>query len=326
MIHERNVAVRLRDNLKKIKPKGPVQTKWINQNLPDINKRITDLQGVTGTSGLIFTAQEAIANLKTTTGPGGPVTGLPQEWIQDVLRIGQLSGDENLLIEQADIATRKAGFPTSPGGTDMTLDEINGILGFDQSLLTDYFGEVNITQSLVDAINGATGLNTFQAQWVADHLSDLTDRLTELQGLTGGGGLIFDLQETIAGLQAQGATAGPDQTALNALLLQQLEDAQKRLAVSQAQYPVFAAFSDKYGGAYGGAFKWGGIVPGPMGAPMPILAHGGETVSPAGSDGNVAVHIHGDIHSERSLQDAVEVYVDGKLRRDVSVSRRRAQR
>jgi hypothetical protein len=90
----------------------------------------------------------------------------------------------------------------------------------------------------------------------------------------------------------------------------------RRLAVSQAQYPVFAGF----GGAaipYAGVFHTGGIVPGPRGAPRILLAQGGEVVTPegeAGGDIYVDVYIGGEKIDER---------VAGQIRDEISRARRR---
>jgi len=51
------------------------------------------------------------------------------------------------------------------------------------------------------------------------------------------------------------------------------------------------------------SFAGGGIVPGPIGAPVPILAHGGESV---GSGGGVNITVQGSVISEHNLADIVE--------------------
>ena len=52
-------------------------------------------------------------------------------------------------------------------------------------------------------------------------------------------------------------------------------------------------------------FELGGVVPGPVGAPMPALLHGGERVLRSGQSGggplNVTLHVHGNVVSEREL-------------------------
>ena len=52
-------------------------------------------------------------------------------------------------------------------------------------------------------------------------------------------------------------------------------------------------------------FELGGVVPGPIGAPVPALLHGGERVLRSGQPGggplNVTLHVHGNVVSEREL-------------------------
>jgi hypothetical protein len=54
-------------------------------------------------------------------------------------------------------------------------------------------------------------------------------------------------------------------------------------------------------------FQYGGVVPGPIGAPMPIIAHGGERIETAsrlnrgGGGGNVYITVHGSVISEGQL-------------------------
>jgi phage-related protein len=60
-------------------------------------------------------------------------------------------------------------------------------------------------------------------------------------------------------------------------------------------------------------FHTGGIVPGPAGMAVPILAMAGETVSPAGmGGGGITVNVYGTVVTERQLVDAVH---DGLLRK-----------
>jgi len=73
-----------------------------------------------------------------------------------------------------------------------------------------------------------------------------------------------------------------------------------------------------YGGSnpdYPWSFAMGGRVPGPMGAPVPIIAHGGETVVPAGMGGSgagVTINITAGVGDPqaiaRSVVDALRTY------------------
>jgi hypothetical protein len=120
-------------------------------------------------------------------------------------------------------------------------------------------------------------------------IGDRQSAFISLQGLLGE-------KLSVAGTVAQAASSAIDTTsgatggaldnspvtdtatvqALQTLLTQ----ANQRTAVSQAQYGVLSQLP------FGGSFAQGGIVPGPLGAPSVIVAHGGEAV------GAPSVNIH----------------------------------
>ena len=64
---------------------------------------------------------------------------------------------------------------------------------------------------------------------------------------------------------------------------------------------------EKRGGVPG--FAMGGVVPGPVGVPVPAILHGGERVLRSGQAGggpvNVCLHVHGAVLSERELVRSV---------------------
>lgn len=95
------------------------------------------------------------------------------------------------------------------------------------------------------------------------------------------------------------AVPGADTDSARAdLLAEQLASTKKELAIAQAQMPVFARFFPPYGGSFGG----GGTVPGPIGAPRTIIAHGGEEVGPPRTEQPVYVTVvveDGAVNSER---------------------------
>lgn len=62
-------------------------------------------------------------------------------------------------------------------------------------------------------------------------------------------------------------------------------------------------------------FHGGGIVPGPAGTEVPILAMAGETVTPAGGAGGIVVNVYGTVVSERQLVDAIHEGLLNKQRR-----------
>lgn len=63
------------------------------------------------------------------------------------------------------------------------------------------------------------------------------------------------------------------------------------------------------GGAIGSlpGFAQGGVVPGPVGAPMLAVVHGGETIIPpgGGGGGNVYITVQGSVITDRQLEDVV---------------------
>ncbi|HTE59540.1 MAG TPA: hypothetical protein VK631_04270, partial [Solirubrobacteraceae bacterium] len=70
-----------------------------------------------------------------------------------------------------------------------------------------------------------------------------------------------------------GTAEKPDTSERDALLEQLLREANLRTAVSESQFKVLRDMPP-----YGGSFDTGGVVPGPVGAPRTIVAHGGEGV------------------------------------------------
>jgi hypothetical protein len=90
------------------------------------------------------------------------------------------------------------------------------------------------------------------------------------------GGRIFDVQMRL-GERGEATDTGRDSDRAS-LLEQQLRDANLRTAVSEAHFAELRR-TDRMP-PYGGSFADGGPVPGPVGAPRTIIAHGGEWVVP----------------------------------------------
>jgi hypothetical protein len=96
-------------------------------------------------------------------------------------------------------------------------------------------------------------------------------------------------------------------------LTQLLTQANQRTAVSEAQFGVLSKLP------FGGSFAQGGIVPGPIGAPTMIIAHGGESVRPAGANVRVIM----EDHRTRVFVNDVEQAVEQAGRRQSRTARRR---
>jgi hypothetical protein len=95
------------------------------------------------------------------------------------------------------------------------------------------------------------------------------------------------------------AQTAADQAALSTMYQTAAENMAQQLAISQLQYGAFSSLAPIKLPTptinavslppYGGSFQQGGIVPGPLGAPKTIVAHGGEEVGlPSSND----VHLH----------------------------------
>ena len=155
-----------------------------------------------------------------------------------------------------------------------------------------------------------TTLGTYQSALDStDVQSALTDRdnawLDLLNVKTEAGGVLSGAQATAAGMApaASMAASAADTTAAgttdnSALMQQMLTQSQQMYAVSQAQYATLNALPP-----FGGSFAEGGIVPGPLGSPRTIIAHGGE---PIGGAIQVHVHVHDGAVDPNKIQVIAE--------------------
>ena len=138
------------------------------------------------------------------------------------------------------------------------------------------------------------------------------------------GGTILNVQNEILGLSrnppratadVEGAdvSAGEEQT--KEILAQLLREANLRTAVTSAQFDVFRNLPTTFGNyPFGGFFQEGGPVPGPVGAPRMIVAHGGEYVIPndgAGMAPRVTIHVASGMEW---LKQFIDVRVEGQTR------------
>jgi hypothetical protein len=95
--------------------------------------------------------------------------------------------------------------------------------------------------------------------------------------------------ESVAPATIPAAAEKPAESELAALLKANNEQLTQQLAVSQAQYKVFANLGDLP--PFAGRFHEGGIVPGPLGAERMALVQGGEVISQPGSTGEAHVWV-----------------------------------
>jgi hypothetical protein len=93
------------------------------------------------------------------------------------------------------------------------------------------------------------------------------------------------------------------------LLRQLLREANLRTNVAERQFDILRNFPP-----FGGQFATGGTVPGPTGAPRTVIAHGGETITPAGQ-GTAAPNVYVNIDGKVSwLKDFVTTQVQAETR------------
>jgi hypothetical protein len=151
-----------------------------------------------------------------------------------------------------------------------------------------------------DAIGTGGTLKTFTTQLTAlgNASTSALQYHDDVVGVSGIGGNLNQARVTLAqlqqqlsdvspaGLQRALAAAGPGTAAATptvdvALLTQLAGTSAARAAVSEAALRVFQGAGSLLP-PYGGSFQTGGVVPGPLGTPRTIIAHGGERVSQTG--------------------------------------------
>jgi len=152
---------------------------------------------------------------------------------------------------------------------------------------------------------------------VKELIKDSRDVIIEEEGTTGLGGNIFDtklsIRELVEKPKSDGDQSGSDQSEKDSLLAellrQQLEDSRRENAILKAQMPIFERF--KNAPPFGGSFADGGIVPGPVGAPRTIVAHGGEAIGQTGD--SAPTHVTVVVEDGAVDSDKIRVEVTNTL-------------
>jgi hypothetical protein len=182
------------------------------------------------------------------------------------------------------------------GGDDGTGDGTGGRIGDLNQAVTD------MAASLTDV----QGLGSTMAKFISPSQFQLGTL----------GGTILDVQNSILGLtrnpmRASAEEAGAEPTDAEQrssdIMAQLLREANLRTAVSEAQFDVFRNLP------FGGGFKQGGTVPGPVGAPRMILAHGGEVVIPNDANYTPGVTLQ-FANGMEWLRQFVSIQVDSQTR------------
>jgi hypothetical protein len=100
---------------------------------------------------------------------------------------------------------------------------------------------------------------------------------------------------------------------LNSVLTTISTQAQQSLLVSQAQYSALQGSQNLL--PFGGSFATGGIVPGPSGQPMMVVAHGGEAIGQPAATAGVNVRVIMEDNRTRVFVNDVEQMVEAATRR-----------
>jgi hypothetical protein len=151
-------------------------------------------------------------------------------------------------------------------------------------------------------------------------IGDLKGLRTDLLGVTGNGGELFETQMRLRELgvatTSEGAASAAKDSEITALLREQLGLASKNNAILSAQMPIFQQFMPKY--------HTGGVVPGRT--EQPIMAMGGEGVftkdqmGAMGGPGNVQVTLV--IEDDAIDTSKIKTIVNGEMVNAVSKVRR----
>lgn len=245
----------------------------------------------------------AIQHLVGTTGSGGRVGGL-----SNLLSFWQgMWGINNPLLAQSAsnfIVTNAAGQShVNHNALMRDRKDLRKEIGWVRSIIADLrlgkeyaslLTPILRAHVTADGKNVPTGLSSMLS-WVSAIPAAVGGAGTRGGALGGSGGWLVQLmtlehqlrsvnQTSIMGAlkQANAANAGTGGTSAQQQTIiadqqQMIAQLGLKLAVESAQNPVLKTLPP-----YAGAFKTGGVVPGPAGAPRMALVHGGETITPAG--------------------------------------------
>jgi hypothetical protein len=188
---------------------------------------------------------------------------------------------------------------TSPMGSELSTEERVGQMGLWQGLIDNLVKQAALIPKLLPKLPKGK------------LKKKLKGTLATLNDITGGEGSILSARVGLDNL-LEGAPDGLNTENFEEMLSlskQLLRESNLRYAVSQAQYKVLADVP------YAGAFRSGGVVPGPIGQPTLATVHGGETVvTREQSLGGIQVIINGDIVNTPAGKQAVEIVRQGGRR------------
>lgn len=176
-------------------------------------------------------------------------------------RLNRMFGRIGRTDERISIAEQLAGLDSSPSGSDLSSGEKAKQIKLQGKLLDQLQKTRAIAKSGV-SFSKKTGKPP----------GAFRDALTELQGLTGKGGRIFDTKLSLNALRH--TQTGPFSGGMSISALLDF--------VAAANYGAFSRAPVMHSG---------GVVPGPIGSNQPIIAQGGETVIPLGGNGSLEMTI-----------------------------------
>lgn len=220
-------------------------------------------------------------------------------------RLKEMLGDKGRVAridETIGMAETLSGLSSSPGGSELSPDELAKQIRLNQHLLEVMVRARKMANSGMGLLNFPKGMSTTGVgkTQVKNLKGTFGSYLTDLTGVTGKGGRIFDTKVHLDELRHTGLGAGATGIDISGL----------RSVIEAAQYGAFAGLPK---------FHQGGTVPGPANREVPIMARGGEVVSPKGGV-NVTNNFSFD-----EFGMLVETYVDDRLAKRERIGRDRSR-
>lgn len=193
------------------------------------------------------------------------------------------------LDERIGIAETNAGLASSPGREETTAAELATQIGLNERLLeTLTRARKGIREGMkLTHIPKGMAIDKQTEKRLRGIRGALGEQLVGLVGVTGGGGRIYDVRTHLDELRHTTSGGGVAAMDISAL----------RSVIQARDLGVFANLPK---------FHQGGVVPGPANREVPIMARGGEVVSPVGRGITNTVYWEG-------LDMVIDTRIDGRL-------------
>jgi TP901 family phage tail tape measure protein len=269
-----NVGQSLLDHLKYAQSWGG----YDSDTMAEFYSQITDLQGITGSGGSLAADKQRIAEYQQASA----------ETLAVAAYLKNLITQRAIIEEQIELKEVQFGKASSQWGEALSPDERDILLERYQALLSTL---QKTWYSLMSEVGRLTGLPGTQ-----DTITTIEEDIRELVGWTGLGGSIGDTKIKIADLTGMDFTEPLKEQTIEQLRKLLLE-ANQRLAISQAQLPVFM-----------GTFAKGGVaLVGERGPELAHLPNGTRIHSADDTRSMLAPEIRVIIEDNRT-----RVFVDGR--------------